>query len=249
MRGNQMKCLVLTIMVACGLGAFAIDTKVQRTPEEKAAMKQRLLERTGGMVYKAGEGKVVYVNCQKKFPTEHIRERVKAFSKTIRVNFEVVEGGVSMYKVPAGANAAIYIVDDPALPMSLIAVERNWGLMNVSDLGENGQRFDREFVRVSILTLGAGASQFKGNPMGTVNSPADLDKIRSDNITFDSVQSVTRNLKAIGVTESRLSSYRKACMDGWAPDPTNDFQKAVWEEVHAKPTKPMKIKFDPKKGE
>ena len=33
-----------------------------------------------------------------------------------------------------------------------------------------------------------------------------------------------------------------------APAPTNEFQKAVWDKVHAIPQNPMKIEFDPKKG-
>jgi len=36
--------------------------------------------------------------------------------------------------------------------------------------------------------------------------------------------------------------------EGWAPAPTNEYQKIVWDKVHAIPQKPMKIEFDPKKG-
>ena len=51
-----------------------------------------------------------------------------------------------------------------------------------------------------------------------------------------------------GVSKERRVPYRVACQQGWAPAPTNDYQKAVWEEVHAVPSDPMKIEFDPKKG-
>lgn len=34
---------------------------------------------------------------------------------------------------------------------------------------------------------------------------------------------------------------------GWAAQPTNDYQKAVWDQVHALPDKPLTIEFDPKK--
>ena len=29
------------------------------------------------------------------------------------------------------------------------------------------------------------------------------------------------------------STYRKACREGWAPAPTNDVQKAIWEDINA----------------
>ena len=62
---------------------------------------------------------------------------------------------------------------------------------------------------------------------------------------------VTRQLKylaAMNVTPKVRITYKKACEEGWAPAPTNEFQKAIWEKVHAAPKNPMKIKFDPKKG-
>ena len=85
--------------------------------------------------------------------------------------------------------------------------------------------------------------------MQTVKNVEDLDKLHSEGITFDALQSIMRNLQNLGVTQTRKTTYRRACMEGWALQPTNDYQKVIWEEVHAKPTKPMKIKFDPAKGE
>ena len=47
----------------------------------------------------------------------------------------------------------------------------------------------------------------------------------------------------------RLTTYRKACEEGWANPPTNDVQKAIWDKVHALPTEPLKIKPEEKKTE
>ena len=47
----------------------------------------------------------------------------------------------------------------------------------------------------------------------------------------------------------KRSVYRKACEEGWAPAPTNDVQKAIWDKVHAMPTEPIKIKPETKKTE
>ena len=54
-------------------------------------------------------------------------------------------------------------------------------------------------------------------------------------------------LRAIGVKPAEKTTYRKACHEGWAPPPTNEVQKAIWEQIHSSPDKPIKIEFDPKK--
>ena len=56
-------------------------------------------------------------------------------------------------------------------------------------------------------------------------------------------------LEGYGVNPEKIVSYRKACEEGWAPQPTNDFQKAVWDDVHAMPSEPIKIKPEEKKTE
>ena len=43
-----------------------------------------------------------------------------------------------------------------------------------------------------------------------------------------------------------VATYKRACREGWAPTPTNDVQRAIWEKVHAIPDKPLTIEFDPK---
>ena len=85
--------------------------------------------------------------------------------------------------------------------------------------------------------------------MQTVTKPEDLDKILNEGMAFDALGGIMNNLRTLGVTQPHKTTYRKACMEGWAPAPTNDYQKVIWEELHAKPTNPLKIKFDKTKGE
>jgi len=37
----------------------------------------------------------------------------------------------------------------------------------------------------------------------------------------------------MGMAAPKLVPYLKACQEGWAPVPTNDYQKAVWERVRS----------------
>ena len=64
---------------------------------------------------------------------------------------------------------------------------------------------------------------------------------------MDVVQRFWDYMKPLGVLPAQRATYMKACQEGWAPPPTNDVQKAVWEKVHAIPDKPITIEYDPKK--
>ena len=37
----------------------------------------------------------------------------------------------------------------------------------------------------------------------------------------------------VAAVDVRYVTYRQACIEGWAPAPTNDVQKAIWEKVHS----------------
>lgn len=250
-----MKSLMFVIAATVAFSLTAAETKSgsagksPMTEAEKAAKRQLMLEKTGGMIQKPGQGKVVVVNCQKKIESKQIADRMEQYNKAMRVNYAVVDGTWKFGDgVPAGAKIALFLVDDPAIPLTLYSPEACWGVLNVAKLGDP-ERFSKAFARAVTMTFGAGVSQMKNSPMQPVSSPEDLDKIVAPGITFDALGSIMRNLQGLGITQSKVTTYRKACMEGWAPTPTNDFQKVIWEEVHSNPTNPMKIKFDPKKGE
>ena len=50
-------------------------------------------------------------------------------------------------------------------------------------------------------------------------------------------------MEPLGVRPAIYDTYDRACQEGWAPAPTNDVQKAIWDEVHEMPTEPIKIKY------
>ena len=83
--------------------------------------------------------------------------------------------------------------------------------------------------------------------MQPISSIAELKKIKTDNIMRDMIDAIRLNLNAKGLTTFSITSYKKACEEGWAPAPTNDIQKAIWDKIHAMPTAPIKIKPETKK--
>ena len=76
---------------------------------------------------------------------------------------------------------------------------------------------------------------------------ADLDANVSLVVSPEPFTKMMDNAEALGIRRVRHTTYRKACYEGWAPPPTNAYQKAIWDMVHALPTEPMKIKPETKK--
>ena len=250
-----MSRLVISAVVAFASAIMFADGNAKKampdakTPQDKAARAEAILRKTGGFVSKKSDGKIYFVNCQSRISDEEITKRVDRIRFVLKYPCEITKG---TWKIgdskPKDAKIAIYLVDDKTLPMSLVAVEAGWGVVNTATLSEKNNRFSKQLTRVFCLTAGAADSPVKTSPMQTVLKSEDLDKLLTDGFTFDMASSINENLQALGMASERKVPYVKACKEGWAPAPTNEYQKAIWDKVHSTPKNPMKIEFDPKKG-
>ena len=240
--------LAAVAAVVCG-GAAGADAKAQASQERH----EKMLRATGGLLDVEPKGKVVVVNAQSRVASEVVKSLVKSLSDDLKMTVELAPSGdYTMYVRPRGATGAIVVADRDDLPMSVVAAERTWGLVNVAALAvaddsKTEARFKREFARVACFALGQSNSQFNGSPLCTVQRAEDLDSIVTDQMTFDAQMMVSKTLANLGMTKRRRTSYKKACQEGWAPAPTNDYQRAIWNQVHQIPDKPITIEFDPKK--
>lgn len=244
-----MKRIIFSIVcITLGFHAIADVVKANSKPEkkvltdsEKAELREKRLMKTGGSVTQEGKGKIVVVNAQQKYPLAVVEKSMSDLRRLSRMNLEVRPGAWKFgEKIPADASIAMFVIDDGAFPMSLVAMEAKWGVVNVSSL-QNEQQVERELMRVAVATFGGGVSQYKISPMQPVFSPEDLDAMVGVKLTIDAGNAIIANLQKIGMTRSRVSTYRKACMEGWAPAPTNKYQKAVWDDVHTLPSQPLKL--------
>lgn len=245
---NVVKTVIGVVGLVCCAGLSAAETPAAQklSREEKARLNAERIKQVGGIVSRKGEGKALIINAQQKFGEGLIKDRVDRFQYMLKLNLETRPGKWKLNDpIPEDCKAVLYVVDDKSMPMSLFAPEARWGMMNVSQI-EGDARFKKAFARAFTFTFGAGVSQYKISPMQTVLKQEDLDALELDEMTVDGVTAVSRHLANLGLTKSQTSSYLRACKEGWAPAPTNDIQKAVWEKVHQLPTKPIKIEFDPK---
>ena len=152
------------------------------------------------------------------------------------------------------ASGVVMLVDGAEdAPLMTAYPEEHLALVNMTALSKgvsSGVRQDR----VEKLTwraighlVGCGAPDGYTCVMKPLRNMADLDAMPNKFIHPASFFKARPYLDMCGVTPARKGTYESACQQGWAPQPTNDVQRAVWEKVHAIPDKPLKIKFDPKR--
>lgn len=151
----------------------------------------------------------------------------------------------------------IVIVDDKTstAPM-LLAPEERWAVVNVSPLAKDdpvpprlADRVSKETARAFGWLCGCVNATYPNSVMGPMPTTVEMDKISTSELPIDSYNRVLDYLKGYNVRPSIVRTYRAACRAGWAPKPENAYQQKIWDEYKEKPTAPMKIKFDPKKGE
>ena len=93
----------------------------------------------------------------------------------------------------------------------------------------------------------AADSAFPNSLMSAVTAPGDLDGVTDEMPSTEALARMPDYLKGLGVTPLGRVPYRQACEEGWAPVPTNEFQRAIWNKVHQIPDRPLAIEYAPKK--
>lgn len=231
--------VVLTTM------AQVVQAKKEISPEKRAANKAKfeaaVYRRTGGSLKEPGvqQGKVVYVNAQKEVPAAFLQGHAGVFANLLKIEIEVQDGSFNLANPQVAGNASLFIVDDPALPMSLIAPESRWAMVNIAPLKTDKKAFFESRLKKALTRgfsylVGAANSQYPNAIVGCVTSPEGLDRFPDNVLPYDIPMRFTPYLEGYGIVPYKLISYKKACVAGWAPAPTNDIQKAIWDEVKAK---------------
>lgn len=163
-----------------------------------------------------GEGKIAVVNaCEA--PTAPLDTAVKKIGNLLMVTAETQKGAWSLADAKKAfettqANVAVFVIKDSALPMSLIAMEAKWGVVNAEGLSEKG--LEKEVLRVSTVLLGGAASKYPASTMRPVFSPEDLDKKAGEVMTFDSLMSIFTYLPDLGLKQYQMMTREDAIEEG-----------------------------------
>ena len=261
----KLKGIIALVAVSFTSLASAQMGSVPAAAMKDGKLRRMYEQRFGGIAVQQGskQGCIGFVNAQSKIPTSEIIKVVsnlkKLFSQDMRIHSGKVKELPNRKEVEsAGLTIAVFAVDDPSLPTLLAAPEERWSLVNVAKIDKGlpkgpvattfiANRFRAELMRAFSLVAGGASSQYPNN-IHTATDLAQLDSMDADALTMDVVMRCQNHLlNNLKIKPERVVSYRMAVQEGWAPAPTNDIQKAIWDKVHAMPTAPIKIKPETKK--
>lgn len=234
------------------------DGKVVRKVD-RAKLDAIMEARTGGKVLVPGslKGKIVYVNAQKRAPRSWLEQNATTFAEATKFAIEVTDGEFSFPSPQIQGQATLFVIDDENMPPLLSAPESRWAMVNIAPLTKGAgakpqffaARVQKELTRGFSLLAGAQNSGYPDALVGCITKSSDLDRFVDCRLPIDVMNRFAPYLKGYGITPKAFTTYKKACEEGWAPAPTNEYQQVIWDSYHASPTEPMKIKFDPARGE
>lgn len=256
-----MKTLVLMAVVAVAGAGFA--DKKPGSPEQVAEAKQKLesfLKMTGGILYnpQSGRGRVAVIDAQKAVPADAVKKHVGAVQQLLAMTVSYVVptqkrvdvGNLDAELSSVTGNVSVVLMEDAPLSTPLISLpEKKCVIVNVGALSKDGpsaetlrSRLAKEISRAVCFAFGSSYSPAPGGIMDPVFSVKELDKILIENVQIAQKPYIERvAAKHFGITPFVRATYRDACQQGWAPKPANKYQEAVWNEVRAMPTAPLKI--------
>lgn len=258
------KKLMMTSLVLGLVYTGLAEPKKYATKEEAIAAHRAAVEKVGGIIQRPIEGPaVLFVNEQKTVPAERIASYAadvaahSRFSHRVQVREPAEKPSPLTENYLADTNvAAVVAICENGACKNTIAIfpESNYAIINVSALAADkpdadklAERVRKEMVRCFGYLFGAGYSpRFPNSAMDPVYSLRSLDRMPCRGFGLDSVQAIARIMEDRGMTVIKRTSYQRACEEGWAPAPTNEIQKALWEaaktNVNAKAKNPKKTK-------
>lgn len=249
-----MKLTLNMLVVMAAVSAFAI-TKEEYAKLSDKEKQEAFLRSTGGMILGRGSfrGKIALVDVQKECPEKEWRTLAEELVGITSYNAVYTKGSAELSKVPAlklgeaalkesGANLAVVLTASAELPPMLVAPEARWAIVNVDALKKDlpdgklrdvmfNARCRKEAMRAYSIVCGGSGSQYQGTIVNA-STPEELDKL-DETIPLDNILAYGKYLAKLGVTKRTMVTYRQAYRQGWAPAPTNDYQRECISRIEA----------------
>ena len=263
-----MRTTIMILAAAMGLSLVAADKagkpKHAFAPGEFEKRARENYERkSGGIIRKqnSAKGAVLIVNAQGRVSRKDLDAALRHIDETVHPILEYRDAKDIKAANPKadierlGGKVGVVIVDVPDAPALTVAPEEGWAIVNVRALAVDNPpvevlatRTRKELLRAFALACGC-SFMARGQIVVRegLHTAKDLDTIPIEEYGVDVLMTLGRSLPSYGVMPWIETTYKKACQEGWAPAPTNDVQKAIWDRVHELPTEPIKIKPEAKK--
>lgn len=244
------KILALSICAICAATLVADEAAPQKKPS-KRELRDRRIAAAGGLVARPYAGKtIMIVNNQKRVPeTAFFKDNANSITGLLGYPVKVVPPKTDV----SNAGLVITLSEDPNAPALLVAPEVPWAGVNVTALAADNpkpevlvSRVQKEIWRAFLHACGAANSVMQPCILRTVRRPRDLDAYANLVPCPEALPSVANTARDLGIGETSSCTYKQACVEGWAPAPTNDVQRAIAEQVKAEkergPSNPIEIK-------
>ena len=271
-----MKRLIAVACATAAMLSFADETEYispvtgkpipkdgKYTLEQYTARDDRGLQKPGGFIPQKAERPPALVIHAREKPTLTVDEIGRVYKLGCHLDAIVLKeqrGNVAPLAFAQAKMASdkplmvVVVVDQCAdLPALSVYPEERIGIVNADRLQGGDDpvkaevRIHKEVWRALGFVAGIGYAPYPNDVMQNVSTVQELDGLEYQVMQPMNFQKMYVALAKVGITRARRVPYRVACREGWAAPPTNDYQKAVWNEVHAIPDKPLTIEFDPKK--
>ena len=251
-----------TILTLCAIFAAVNAAFAEHTPVHPSKMEQ-YIQKTGGVIDPPADSRKLVVLDARVECKIAFTNNLRAASRFMEFGYVVKETTLKNGESPLdmareerknGAGAVVFYCEDKTMPTLSVYPEEAIVVLNVKPLFDKDElvfqrRLNKEFWRALAFALGGYGGTTQGPtvlaPVFTLN---DLDALRASSLSPTQLGSVNLAKSKLRIYGTRQVPYSRACREGWAPAPTNDVQRAVWNKIYAMPKTPMKIEFDPKKG-
>ena len=252
-------CIIVASLLSLTISAEVTNTGKRTRPP------RRPYTPSGGIVEKKYTGNVLrIINTQDIISADKVQQIAQEMRWQALLPFEVMTknmlAGESPMKIATDSvnvnnvGAIVLVINEETLPIVLTAPEQRWTILNINSIKTDAKSIEKIEERFTKLlwiaigrTLGAGYSSYKPCVMAPFKDIVGLDNNPAKKPCPEPFNKMIDTGAAYGIKTINIASYRKACQEGWAPAPTNDIQKAIWDKVHAMPTAPIKIKPETKK--
>lgn len=222
------------------------------TPESKFTVEQlknrdeRVLKKTGGLIDVKASGPETFVLDARAKAGAAVAKFCELYTRAsklpVRSAHEALPEGKCPFEVAKArvesekALMVVIIVECDKLPALSVYPDERVGIVNAkalkvgADPVEPEVRVTKDIWRAVGFIGGFGFNQAKNDLLQPIFTIEDLDEINNAYIQPMSFARMNEFGKKLGVKAPRRVSYRVAVREGWASSPTNDYQKAVWEE-------------------
>jgi hypothetical protein len=252
---KKIPLILLTITVSLITLGSDVAVKTKRKQFNKKAAYEARVAANGGLVTRPYTGKyITIINDQNRISESDFFDPKETIQRIFQFPLKIVKPGSDL----SDTAVTITISDNPSAPALLIAPEMPWAGINIRALAVDNPKTDvlrnrlrKEIWRGFMYACGAANSVNQPCVMRPIFGIKDLD---SHNISVpcpDSLNRVATCARALGIGRISRCVYHQACQEGWAPAPTNDIQKAIWDKVRSEkergPTNPIEIPMPKKK--